>query len=148
MAAGGWCSTTAIRCAGSGGRALPVKTFLLIVALALFALAVWLMVRRLRAHLGSAAAVGVVTGHERRELDDTVSYHAVVAFEDDRHESRQFTAVAGLPRPVPRVGARVRVCYLRGQPEVAFIDSFLHMWAAPVGVAALSLGVLLVWRGL
>lgn len=38
------------------------------------------------------------------------------------------------------MGADVAVRYLRENPGTAFISSFLHMWAAPVALAALAAG--------
>jgi len=87
----------------------------------------------------------VVTEHERRDMDDSTSYHPVVTFIDHLNVRHHFTSTAGYSQPMPLVGIKVQVRYLLSDPDVAFIDTFFHMWAAPIGATALSAGAFLVW---
>jgi hypothetical protein len=105
-------------------------------------LAAVLFVRRLSALLRGASALGRVQGHEVHTIDEEVSYLPIVEFTDSRGHLHRFTSVAGGSRRTPAVGATVRVRYLPGNPTVAYIQSFLHMWAAPVACALLGVGAL------
>jgi hypothetical protein len=124
-----------------------VKTYLVVVGLVLLLLAVVLFVRRVSALLRGASAVGRVQGHEARTSDDIVAYFPIIEFADSKGDLRRFTSVAGGSSKNPGVGTTVRVRYLRSNPRVAYIQSFLHMWAAPSACAALGLGALAVlWQ--
>lgn len=58
---------------------------------------------------------------------------------------RHCLPVVSFPDRRPPIGSVVNLRYLPEAPEQAFIVSFLHMWAAPVGLLALGLGALLGW---
>jgi hypothetical protein len=111
----------------------------------LLALAAYLFIRRMLTHSRGRAAVGRVIGHESRTDDDTDFYLPVVEFADSRGVVHRFTSVAGGSSPQPSVGAFVRVRYLAENPTVAYIQSFLHMWAAPLACAVLGAASLLAW---
>jgi hypothetical protein len=119
-----------------------MRTYFLAVGLIFLALALSLLVRRLAVLLHGVSVAGRVEGHEKRTLDDAAFFVPIVSFVDQSEHSHQFTSVAGSSSKYPPVGAEVRVRYLRANPNVAFIESFLHMWAAPVACAALGLGAL------
>lgn len=114
--------------------------------------ACWLFVRRMALVLNGVTASGRIEGFEiRRSRDsgdryDSVSYFPVVSFADSDGTLRRFTAVAGGSTPSPSVGTKVMVRYSRTDPGAAFIASFLHMWGAPLALAALGVGSMLAFR--
>jgi hypothetical protein len=105
-------------------------------------LAAWLTWRRVAVLLSGGTAEGMVTEHERREIDESVGFHPVVTFVDHNGLRRHFTSSAGWSTPSPKVGAKVRVRYLRSDPDLAYIQSFLHIWAGPVALAAFVVAAL------
>ena len=105
----------------------------------------WLLVRRLSLAWHGMAATGRVVAFEQREIDGSVSYLPIVSFTDDRGRAHRFTSVAGRSDPVPPVGTTVTVRYDPSDPGHALISSFLHMWAAPVGLAVLGVGSLVAF---
>lgn len=79
--------------------------------------------------------------------DDTIYFLPIVEFRDSRGTPHRFTSVAGRSSATPVVGTAVSVRYLPGNPEVAYIQTFLHMWAAPLAFAVLGAAALLAgWR--
>ena len=124
-----------------------MRALLAVVGVALLVLAVALFVRRLSALLRGASTVGHVQGHEARASDEEVSYMPIVEFADSKGNLHRFTSVAGGSSRTPEVGAAVRVRYLRTNPKVAYIHSFVHMWAAPCALAVLGACALAVlWQ--
>ncbi len=124
-----------------------METYLTVVGIAFLILAAVLLVRRLSALMRGASALGSVQGHEMRRLEEEVYYHPVVEFTDGAGHRQRFTSVAGRSRKTPVVGTTVRVRYLPDDPTVAYIQSFLHMWAAPLVCAVLGVAALAVlWR--
>lgn len=124
-----------------------MKAYLTALGTALLVLAVVLFVRRLSAALRGASALGCVRGHEERESEDGVSYLPIVEFTDAAGNVHRFTSVAGRADRTPAVGAVVRVRYLPSDPKVAYLQSFLHMWAAPLACAVLGAAALAVqWQ--
>ncbi len=117
----------------------------LVVSLAFLALSAWLTVRRIIVLRSRGQAEGMITEYERRDIDDSTSYHAVVTFVDHLAVRHHFPSSAGHSQPKPLVGTKVPVRYLLRDPEVAFVSTFFHMWAAPVGAAAISLGAFIAW---
>lgn len=122
-----------------------MKTYLTFIGYAFLALAAYLFIRRLSAQLRGSATVGRVVGHESRTDDGAVFYLPIVEFADLRGTVHRFTSVAGSASESPVVGATVRIRYLPENPSVAYIQSFLHMWAAPLACAVLGAGALAVW---
>jgi hypothetical protein len=124
-----------------------VKAYLTVIGIAFLILAVVLFIRRLSATLRGASVAGRVRGHEERETEDGVSYLPIVEFNDSAGNVHRFTSVAGRGTRTPAVGTAVRVRYLPGDPKVAYIQSFLHMWSAPLACAVLGAAALAVhWR--
>lgn len=94
--------------------------------------------------LSGGKAEGVVVDHARREIDESVGFHPVVTFLDHEQKRHHFTSSAGWGSAVPKVGTKVRVRYLRADPALAYIQSFLHLWAGPAAMFALAIGALAV----
>jgi hypothetical protein len=89
---------------------------------------------------------GKVVGHEAREIDDTKSYLPVVIFHDQTGTEFRFTSVAGRSTRQPEIGAEVPVRYLPSDPRIAYVGTFLYMWAAPLGTMVLGLaGIAALW---
>lgn len=105
--------------------------------------ALWLFLRRWSVAASGANAIGKVVAFETREDDGSLHYLPVVTFKDQRGNLHRFTSVAGSSEQRPPLGSSVSVRYLPESPERAFIGSFLHMWAAPLGMFTLGLGALL-----
>ena len=127
--------------------ASELRTYLTFVGAVFIVAAAYLFVRRLSAQLTGRAAVGRVLGHEQRADDEDTSYFPIVEFTDSRGRVHRFTSVAGGSSASPAVGTTVRVRYLPEDPKVAYIQSFLHMWAAPLALAALGAGALVArWQ--
>ena len=124
-----------------------MKAFLTVIGIAFLALAAVTFLRRLSVALRGASAFGHVRGHEERKTEDGVSYMPIVEFADSVGNVHRFTSLAGGGRRTPAVGTRVRVRYLPGDPKVAYIQSFLHMWAAPLAFAVLGAAALMVHLG-
>lgn len=120
-----------------------MQTYLTIIGVAFLVLAGYLFLRRLSAQFRGEAAAGRVVGHEERKDDEaTSSYHPIVEFTDLAGAVHRFTSVAGGSDRAPAVGAAVRVRYVPEDPGVAYVQSFLHMWAAPLACAVLGAGAL------
>jgi len=115
---------------------------LLLLSVCFAALAAVLVWHRLGAVLSGGVAEGVVVEHDRREIDDSIGFYPVVSFLDHDGKHQRFTSRAGWNTRRPAVGSTVRVRYLRSNPKVAYIQSFLHLWAAPVALVALAAAAL------
>ena len=85
--------------------------------------------------------IGRVVDYKISAIDESTSYQPVVEFFDKQGTLRSFTSGAGWNDPRPKIGAEVTVCYLQADPNTAYIQSFLHLWAAPVACAVLGLAV-------
>jgi hypothetical protein len=107
--------------------------------------ALWLLLRRVSVASSGRNTTGTIVAFESREDDGSVHYLPVVTFTDHRGNSHRFTSVAGSSEQSPPLGSSVAVRYLPQSPEQAFIVSFLHMWAAPLGMFVLGLGALLAY---
>ena len=121
-----------------------MSVYFSLVGAAFLLLAAFLFVRRFSAHFCGTSTPGRVLGHEEREDEGTIFYLPIVEFTDANGRTHRFTSVAGGSTKVPAEGSVVRVCYLPESPSTAYIQSFLHMWAAPLGCAALGIGALAV----
>jgi uncharacterized membrane protein YhiD involved in acid resistance len=119
-----------------------LQTYFLAVGTTLLVLAAVLFYRRLSTKIRGISTVGRVVDHEVRTMDDSTSYQPVVEFLDAQGMLHRFTSVAGGTDRHPKVGAEVTVRYLRSNPKVVYIQSFLHMWAAPVACAVLGLSAI------
>lgn len=111
-----------------------------IMGIALLGMACWLFWRRLTVLVSGVTTTGRIESHQSSEIDESVSYFPMVSFTDSQGNRQQFRSVAGGSSKTPPIGTEIKVCYARENPKVAFISSFLHMWAAPIGVAVLGIG--------
>jgi hypothetical protein len=119
-----------------------VRLYFAVVAAVFIAGSIWLVLRRSIVALSGVSASGRVVAFERREDDGSIYYLPIVEFTDRQGVLRRFTAVAGGAKQRPTVGATITVRYLPEKPELVFIVSFLHMWAAPMGMLVLGIGAL------
>ncbi|MEQ1545493.1 DUF3592 domain-containing protein [Methyloglobulus sp.] len=119
-----------------------LQTYFLVVGITLLVLAAVLFYRRLSTKIRGISTVGQVVDHEVRTIDDSTSYLPVVEFHDLQGMLHRFTSVAGGSDRHPKVGAEVTVRYLRSNPKVVYIQSFLHMWAAPIACTVLGLAAI------
>jgi len=115
-----------------------MRLYFALIATLLIAGSAWLSIRRLKVAAKGISVAGLVVAHEAREDDGTVIHLPIVTFVDQRGNHHRFTSVAGGSRASLPVGAEVRVRYLPEDPSVAYIVSFLHMWAAPVALLVLG----------
>lgn len=122
-----------------------MRLYFAFFAAVLIAGALWLLLRRLSVAASGRNTTGTIVAFESREDDGSLHYLPVVTFTDHRGNSHRFTSVAGSSEQRPPLGSSVTVRYLPQSPERAFIVSFLHMWAAPLGMFALGLGALLAY---
>ena len=122
-----------------------MKAYFAFIGAACHALAVYLLSRRLRAQLHGDVTTGRVVGHASSTDEGAVSYLPIVEFADSQGVVRRFKSVAGGSSRSPAVGAAVRVRYLPDNPGVAYIQSFLNMWAAPLALVVLGTAALVAW---
>jgi hypothetical protein len=123
-----------------------LKIYFAAVGAICLALALWLFAHCLRVLFFGSIAVGNVVAHEMRQSDDTKSYLPVIVFTDSKGRRHQFTSPAGASSRNPSERAEVQVRYLPSNPKLAYIESFLHMWAGPLAFAILGLsGVAVLW---
>ena len=124
-----------------------MRTYFAVLAVACFVTALVLLVRRLSVVVKGVTSTGRVVAFETREDDGSRYYLPVVVFTDREGRSHQFTSVAGGSNPTPAIGSELSVRYLPDHPRTVFVESFLHMWAAPLGLAALGAGAVLAYIG-
>ena len=122
-----------------------MNAYLIGIGIACLASAVFLLCRRLLVLFVGVSVIGHVMGHEARTDDGSVSYLPIVEFKDSWGVAHRFTSVAGRSTHHPLQGTNVVVRYLPAHPKIAFIQSFLHMWAAPLALAVLGLAALYVF---
>lgn len=122
-----------------------MRLYFAFVAIIFFVGALWLFLRRWSVATSGITVSGRIVAFESREDEESVYYLPVVSFTDQQGRSHRFTSVAGGPEQRPPIGSSVTVRYLPANPEQAFISSFLHMWAAPLGMLALGVGALLAY---
>ncbi len=120
-----------------------MRAYFALVGFACWAGALILAARRLSVAISGVRTTGRIVAFETREDDGSVCYLPVVTFTDGEGRSHRFTSVAGRAQRIPPVDSEVVVRYLPGQPSTVFIESFLHMWAAPLALAILGAGALL-----
>lgn len=120
-----------------------MKIYLVTVGLLLMAGALHLFWRRLVVIRKGAVSIGIIESYQIRESDNSLYYSPVVTFSDKEQRSHRFTSVAGYGYKKLPEGASVSVRYHPDKPDMAYVNSFLHLWAAPfamllMGVASLS----------
>ena len=123
-----------------------MRAYLGLVGSVLLAAGAWLLFRRIALRLRSAVTQGVIITYETRRTEDGEVYLPVVSFQVEGGGAHQFTSVAGSDRR-PTVGSSVAVRYNRVNPADALIDSFLHYWAAPLGLLVLGAAGVWAWFG-
>lgn len=116
-----------------------------VVGVTLIIAAVVLAVRRVSAVVSGETAPGRVVGHHASTIDDSTTYQAIIEYRDRSHGTHRVTAGSGGATPAPPAGAIVRVRYQRTRPHVAFVPTFMHMWAAPLALATLGVAALVAW---
>jgi len=123
-----------------------LKTYFVVIGILCLALAAWLVARRLRVCFSGVTTSGRIFLYEKREMDDTTSFHPLIVFSDANGQQHQFTSVAGYSDRKPSEGTEVRISYLPSDPKLAYIATFLHMWAAPLALVVLGCaGVAVLW---
>ena len=122
-----------------------MKTYITFVGTLCLVTAVWLLTRRLRVLIAGRVTEGHVVSHETRESEDSLFFLAVVSFIDLQGREHRFTSIAGRSMQSPNIGDRVPVRYLESTPKLAYIGTFLHMWAAPIGFSVLGVAGLAVF---
>lgn len=101
--------------------------YALLVTLAVTAWIGWQVALRLSVLRAGGRATGTVIGHERVDGYETTIDHPVVTFTDTAGEVHQFRA-EGPRTHATRLGATVEVVYLKRDPSLAYVSSFLCMW--------------------
>jgi hypothetical protein len=115
--------------------------YVLAITLAVTAIVVHQVVRRLAVLRSGGTVIGTVVGHEIEDGYEATVDHPVVRFTD--HVGQEHTFRAEGPRSKStRLGARVPVVYLRSNPEHAYVRSFLCMWW---NVLLWSFGAVMFW---
>ncbi len=115
-----------------------MKIYFVIVGILIFLLGLYLLYRRFYFLKHSKLAEGKILSYEQRKFDNSIVYHPVITFKlEDGHIST-FTSVAGSGWKQFPEGQTISVRYLPEKPQEAFINSFLHFWAAPVGCMVLG----------
>ena len=115
-----------------------MRLYFAIVASMAIAAAAWLFVRRLKVAVKGVRVTGYVVAHEVRVDDGSLCYLPVITFVDHCGMRRRFTSVAGNSRQCPPVDTALTVRFLPDNPNIAFVESFLHMWAAPLAMFVLG----------
>ena len=120
-----------------------MRVYFFAVGTGLLGLGLWLLAVRVRVRFRGAVADGVVVGFSSRSWDENAPPHdhPIVAFVDAQGREHRFTSVAASSARGAQ-GARVRVRFDAARPSRAFVDGFLHFWAAPLGALALAAGAL------
>jgi hypothetical protein len=124
-----------------------MRFYFALVGIACIIASVRLLVRRLGVALTGVRTTGVVVGFVPSEDDGTVTYSPKVEYHDDHGRKHTFSSGAGGTQQKPPIGSQVMVRYAPEAPDRAYIDSFLHMWAAPIAFFALGIGALLAYLG-
>lgn len=119
----------------------PLHYYLIFFGLVFLAIFVWMMKRRLNVLLSGGRAQGYVVGHEKRHSDDSTSYHPVFSFVDHQGVQHQITSDTGWSAPRPQIGTKIHIRYQKKNPELAFIDSFYHIWFAPLMLVGFALAL-------
>jgi Protein of unknown function (DUF3592) len=115
-----------------------MKVYFLIVGSLVFLLGIYLLYRRIYFLIHSQSILGKVISYEARTFDDSQVFYPVITFMLGNNQEYTFTSVAGSGQKQYPEGHVVTVRYLPEKPQDAFINSFLHFWAAPVGCIVLG----------
>jgi hypothetical protein len=107
-----------------------MKVYFLIVGILITLVGLYLLYRRIYFLLHAQSAKGKVVSYEVRSFDDdSQDFYPVIRFSLED-------------------GQEVPILYLPSRPQDAFIHSFLHFWAAPLGFLVLgSAGIATMFVG-
>ena len=101
--------------------------------------AVVLTFRRFAVWMSGVSTTGTILGHETRTTEEGAGYVPVVQFKDSEGTLRRFVSSSGnFPKRLI-IGANVKVLYSQTSPGMAYIDSFWHLWIAPISLAVLGI---------
>lgn len=118
-----------------------MKTFFTLMGIGCIVYAVALAFRRFSIWMCGITASGTIVKHETLATEDGVGYVPVVEFRDSKGTLRQFVSSSGdFPKRL-NVGTIVNVLYSQSNPDIAYIDSFWHIWIAPITLAVLGITV-------
>jgi hypothetical protein len=117
-----------------------MRIYFSLVGVLCLTLSIWLFARRIRVLQKGVSTIGRIIRFEARETDGSVSYHPCISFQDQKGSEHTFTSNSGTYAPQIEIGTEVLVRYLPDDPTLAFIPTFLYMWAAPLTFLILGLG--------
>jgi hypothetical protein len=124
-----------------------LKTYLAVIGVILCTLGIGLVCSRVYTFFAGVSVTGTVIDHETTTIDDSIAYLPTIKFIDKEGYEHTFTSRAGGAAPKPNVGDLVPVKYLPSNPKIAYINSFLHLWAGPIACIFLGLCALYaVWQ--
>ena len=124
-----------------------MKTYLTLIGVILCSVGIGLAYRRVYTIFAGISVTGTVIDHETSMMDDSTAYLPTIKFVDKEGNEHIFTSRAGGTNPKPSVGDLVSVKYLPSNPKIAYINSFLHLWAGPLACIFLGLCALYaVWQ--
>ena len=106
----------------------PLHFYLYFCDLVLLVIFAWMIKHRLNVIFSGGRAQGYVEGHEKRHGEDTTSFHPMFTFVDHNGVNRHITSNAGWSAPRHQIGSKINIRYHRKNPDLAFIDSFYHIW--------------------
>jgi hypothetical protein len=126
-----------------------MKVYFLIVGILITLVGLYLLYRRIYFLLHAQSAKGKVVSYEVRSFDDdSQDFYPVIRFSLEDGQEYTFTSVAALNKKQYPEGQEVPILYLPSRPQDAFIHSFLHFWAAPLGFLVLgSAGIATMFVG-
>ena len=124
-----------------------MKTYLTLIGVILCTVGMGLAYRRVYTFFAGISVTGTVIDHETSTMDDSTAYLPTIKFVDKEGNEHTFTSRAGGTDRKPSVGDLVPVKYLPSNPKIAYINSFLHLWAGPLACIFLGLCALYaVWQ--
>ncbi len=124
-----------------------MKIYLTLIGIILCLLGVGLVFRRVYTLFAGLSITGTVIDHETSIMDDSTFYLPIIKFVDKEGSEHIFTSRAGGTDTKPNVGDLVSVKYLASNPKIAYINSFLHLWAGSLVCIFLGLCALYaVWK--
>jgi hypothetical protein len=124
--------------------ASPLGIYCTILAIILFALALWLLVRRLQIQTGNRAQGQVIGFRELRKGHprDPPQFKPIVRFQPRHGSPVEFESSMSANPDRMRLGHPVPVAYRDDRPQQAEIAVAARLWAAPLALLVLALGSL------
>ncbi len=114
-----------------------MKVYFFIVGILILCLGLYLLYRRLSFLKKSQLTEGQIISYEARKIKQGYVYHPIVSFNLEQAVYTFISPAARGWKQYPE-GHLVPVRYLPEKPQEAFINSFLHFWAAPLGCMVLG----------